>query len=88
MNTSYEYSTHQVRDTDLSVSAAKARYRLFTEGTMKANEELKRCFPYNLIHAQHGVEEVVREPLTPYPCPSLPTPAPHLTLPTSAPAPA
>ena len=48
----------EVRETDLSVKAAKTRYRLFVEGTMAANEALKRNFPFNLINASGTVEEV------------------------------
>lgn len=42
----------------MSVKAAKERYRLFVEGTMAANEALKRSFPYNLINASGSVGEV------------------------------
>ena len=48
----------EVRETDLSVKAAKQRYRLFVEGTMAANEALKRSFAYNLINASGSIEEV------------------------------
>ena len=48
----------EVRETDLSVKAAKNRYSLFVEGTMAANEALKRTFPYNLINASGSVDEV------------------------------
>ena len=48
----------EVRETDLSVAAAKKRYHLFVEGTMAANEALKRNFPYNLINASGTIEEV------------------------------
>jgi hypothetical protein len=48
----------EVRETDLSVKAAKTRYRLFVDGTMAANEALKRNFPFNLINASGTIEEV------------------------------
>ncbi len=32
--------------------------RLFVEGTMAANEALKRSFPYNLINASGSIQEV------------------------------
>jgi len=44
----------EVRETDLSVKAARQRYRLFMEGTMAANEALKQTFPFNLINAAGG----------------------------------
>jgi len=53
-----EGEMEEVRETDLSVKAAKTRYRYFVEGTMAANEALKRSFPYNLINASGSVEEV------------------------------
>ena len=43
-----EGELQEVRETDLSVKAAKRRFQLFVEGTMAANEALKRSFPYNL----------------------------------------
>ena len=48
----------EVRPTDLSVAAAKQRYRLFVEGTMEANEVLQQSFPYNLINASGSIDEV------------------------------
>jgi len=48
----------QVRETDLSVKAAKARYSLFAESTMAANEALKQLFPYDLINASGSIESV------------------------------
>ena len=48
----------EVRETDMSVKAAKNRYSLFVEGTMAANEALKRSFPYNIINASGSIEEV------------------------------
>jgi len=53
-----EGELEEVRDTDLSVKAAKQRFKLFVDGTMAANEALKRSFPYNLINASGSVEEV------------------------------
>ena len=53
-----EGATVEVRETDLSVKAAKHRYRLFVEGTMRANEALKQSFPFNIINASGSVDEV------------------------------
>ena len=53
-----EGELQEVRETDLSVKAAKRRFQLFVEGTMAANEALKRSFPYNLINASGSISEV------------------------------
>ena len=58
VNDSGEGELAEVRETDLSVKAAKQRYMLFVDGTMAANEALKRSFPYNLINASGTVAEV------------------------------
>jgi len=48
----------EIRETDLSVKAARNRYRLFTESTMAANEALNQTFPFNMINASGSIEEV------------------------------
>jgi len=48
----------EVRETDLSVKAARNRYRLFAESTMAANEALNETFPFNMINAAGTVQEV------------------------------
>ncbi|KAL6054376.1 adenylate kinase [Balamuthia mandrillaris] len=50
----------EVRETDISVKAAKVRFETFNEQTLKCLSSLKELFPYNVIDASGSIEEVQR----------------------------
>lgn len=48
----------ELRDTDVSLKAAKRRYETFKEQALESLASLKEYFPYHVINAQGTVEEV------------------------------
>ena len=40
---------HEVRETDVSVKAARKRYKVFSEQALEALQSLKKEFPYHVI---------------------------------------
>jgi len=55
-----EGAIQEVRKTDLSVDAARNRYRTFKEVTYESLNSLRQIFHYHLINAQDTVENVQR----------------------------
>ncbi len=54
----------ELRKTDLSVEAARNRYRTFKEITYDSLTSLRKIFYYHLIDAQQSIEEVQRNIIT------------------------
>lgn len=54
----------ELRKTDLSVDAARNRYRTFKEITYDSLTSLRKIFYYHLIDAQQSIEEVQRNIIT------------------------
>jgi len=51
----------EVRSTDISVAAARKRYKVFSEQALEALQSLKQEFPYHVIDASGSVEDVEKE---------------------------
>jgi len=51
----------EVRETDVSVQAARQRYKVFSEQALEALQSLKKEFPYHVIDASGSITEVEQE---------------------------
>mmetsp|Transcript_17531 Transcript_17531/g.44674 ORF Transcript_17531/g.44674 Transcript_17531/m.44674 type:complete len:195 (+) Transcript_17531:1269-1853(+) len=61
-----EGTLQELRETDLSSSAARTRYQTFREQTMDSLQSLKNYFPYHIIDAMgsiESVEDIIRQEL-------------------------